>query len=139
MHAKFGDNASYRRAPYVMSVYVFLHFFKYNRPPPVKICNFFYFQIFKEVLLMLQSNAVLLNKHQEILSFRDLAETTVSTYTSYMTSYINWVEENLPARSLISVSWEEIRSYVKWLKDITMLTGLAGAGMVMKRKKRKMA
>ena len=121
MHAKFGDNASYRRAPYAMSVYVFFHFFKYNRPPPVKFCNYFFLQIFKEVLFMLQENAILLNKHQEILSFRDLANGTVSTYTSYMTSYINWIEENLPGRSLITVSWDEIRSYVKWLKDIRHL------------------
>ena len=70
---------------------------------------------------MLETNSALLKKHAEILSFRDLAEGTVSTYVSYMTSYINWVEENLPEHALSSVTWEEIRSYVKWLKEIRHL------------------
>lgn len=57
-------------------------------------------------------------KHKDILSFRDLAVGTVATYTSYMTTYIAWVEENLPGRELYSVTWEEIRSYVRYLKQI---------------------
>lgn len=67
---------------------------------------------------MLEINTSYLNKHRDILSFRDLAPGTIASYTSYLTTYINWVETQLPGRSLDSVSWEEIRSYVRWLKDI---------------------
>lgn len=67
---------------------------------------------------MLKSNSAYLEKHRDILSFRDLAKSTIDTYTSYLTTYINWVEDQLPGRSLSAVSWEEIRSYIKWLKDV---------------------
>lgn len=70
---------------------------------------------------MLESNAVYLKKHRDILSFRDLAPGTIASYTSYLTTYINWIETHLPGRSLDSVSWEEIRSYVRWLKDVRKL------------------
>ena len=67
---------------------------------------------------MLESNTVYLEKHRDILSFRDLAKGTVATYVSYLTAYINWVEEHLPGRPISSVTWEEIRSYIRWLKDV---------------------
>ena len=67
---------------------------------------------------MLENNSVLLEKHRDILSFRDLAIQTVANYTSCMTSYIEWVEENLPGRELSSVTWEEVRSYFRYLSDI---------------------
>lgn len=67
---------------------------------------------------MNQDNSILLGKHKDILSFRDLSIKTVATYTSYLTTYILWVEEFLPGRPLSSVSWEEMRSYIRFLKDI---------------------
>lgn len=67
---------------------------------------------------MNENNAILLEKHKDILSFRDLAASTVATYTSYMTTHIDWVEGNLPSQDVSSLSWEEIRSYVRFLKDI---------------------
>lgn len=67
---------------------------------------------------MNQNNAILLGKHKDILSFRDLSIKTVATYTSYLTTYILWVEEFLLGRPLSSVSWEEMRSYIRFLKDI---------------------
>lgn len=70
---------------------------------------------------MNKSNSILLEKHKDILSFRDLAIGTVATYTSYMTTYITWVEENLHGRDLSSVSWDEIRSYVRYLKNMKQL------------------
>ena len=70
---------------------------------------------------MLENNAILLEKHKDILSFRDLAKSTITTYTSYMTAYIQWVEANLPNRPLSAITWEEIRSYVRYLKDIKRL------------------
>ena len=60
---------------------------------------------------MNDTNLALLEKNRDILSIRDLATGTNATYTSYLTNYINWVEENLPGRSLSDVTWEEIRSY----------------------------
>ena len=44
---------------------------------------------------MLESNIIFIEKHRDILSFRDLAPGTVATY----------------------VSWAEIRSYLRWLRD----------------------
>lgn len=67
---------------------------------------------------MNKNNSILLEKHKNILSFRDLAATTVATYTSYMTIFITWVEDYLSDRDLSSITWEEIRSYVRYLKDI---------------------
>ena len=67
---------------------------------------------------MNQNNTVLLEKHKDILSFRDLSLKTVATYTSYLTTYILWAEEHLPDRPLSSVSWEEMRSYIRFLKDV---------------------
>lgn len=35
-----------------------------------------------------------------------------------MTTFIGWAESQLPDRPLSSVTWEEIRSYIRWLKDV---------------------
>lgn len=70
---------------------------------------------------MNNNNSLLLEKHKDILSFRDLAPGTVATYISYMTIYISWVEEQLGSKELSAVSWEEIRSYVRYLKDVKSL------------------
>ncbi len=67
---------------------------------------------------MNKNNIALLNKHKDILSFRDLAAGTVATYVSYMTSYILWIENELPGKPLANVTWEEIRSYVRYLRDV---------------------
>ena len=66
-------------------------------------------------------HSTLFEKHKDILSFRDLADGTIATYLSYMTTYIQWVEENLQGKDVSSVTWEEIRSYVRYLKDIKNL------------------
>lgn len=71
---------------------------------------------------MLEANIALIEKHRDILSFRDLAPGTVSSYVSYLKIYIEWVEDQLPGRTLSSVSWEEVRSYIRWLKDVRRLT-----------------
>ena len=70
---------------------------------------------------MLESNTIFIEKHKDILSFRDLAPGTVATYVSYLKTYIEWVEEQLPGRSLSSVSWEEIRAFIRWLKGVKKL------------------
>lgn len=66
---------------------------------------------------MNEENTKFINKHIDILSFREIADSTISTYISYLTSYVQWVEENLPGRAISSISYEEIRSYLKYLKD----------------------
>ena len=70
---------------------------------------------------MLDVNTSYLEKHRDILSFRDLANSTVATYTTYLTTYINWVESELPDRDLSSVTWAEMRSYIKWLENVRKL------------------
>lgn len=70
---------------------------------------------------MLETNIVFVEKHKDILSFRDLAPGTVATYVSYLKTYIEWVEDQLPDCPLSSVSWEEIRAFIRWLKDVRKL------------------
>lgn len=70
---------------------------------------------------MNKENTNLFDKHKDILSFRDLADGTVASYTSYLKTYIEWVETSFPGRSLSSVTWEEMRSYIRWLKDVKKL------------------
>lgn len=70
---------------------------------------------------MKKENSKLLGEHCDILSFRDLADSTVDTYVSYMKSFILWVEENLPAKDLSSLEWADIRTYVRFLKDVRSL------------------
>lgn len=72
---------------------------------------------------MLEHNKKLLDKHSDILSLRELADSTVSTYLSYMTQIISWVEENLSHKDISVITWEQIRSYIKYLKDIRGLSG----------------
>lgn len=67
---------------------------------------------------MLETNIPLFEKHKDILSFRDLAPNTIATYLSYLKTFIAWTEENLPGREISSVTWEEIRTFLLWLKDV---------------------
>lgn len=77
--------------------------------------------LIRRTFIMNDNNSFLLKKHTDILSFRDLADSTISTYTSYMTLYIKWVEENLDGKDLSLVTCEEIRSYICYLKNIKKL------------------
>ena len=67
---------------------------------------------------MKPENEILVNKQKDILSFRDLAEGTISTYISYLSMFIAWVESELCGRSVMDVTWEEIRSYVGYLRNV---------------------
>lgn len=62
-----------------------------------------------------------LNKHRDILSFRDLVPGTIATYISYLCAFLSWVENELGRNSLDDLSWEELRSYFRYLKDIRNL------------------
>lgn len=67
---------------------------------------------------MKSENIALVSKQQDIFSFRDLADSTISTYISYLTQFIEWVENNLPDKQVQDVSWEEIRSYINYLRTV---------------------
>lgn len=60
-------------------------------------------------------------KFQDILSFRDLSNGTISSYCSYLSQFISWFEEEFPDRTIDSVTWEELRSYAACLKDVREL------------------
>lgn len=94
--------------------------FKSCRAPPGQFLLFFTetaFTDFKEVI-MKPENKTLISKQEEILSFRDLAEGTISTYISYLTQFIEWVESELSGKPVQDVSWAEIRSYVDHLRTV---------------------
>lgn len=63
------------------------------------------------------ANTTLLNTHKDFLSLRDLAPGTISTYASYMATYIEWTENELNGKPLSSVTWSEIRSFILFLKN----------------------
>jgi site-specific recombinase XerD len=67
---------------------------------------------------MKPENENLITKQQEILSFRDLADRTITTYISYLTQFLSWVESELPGRPVSSVTWEEVRAYISYLRDV---------------------
>lgn len=70
---------------------------------------------------MNEANTNYLKQHIDILSFRDLAPGTVATYSSYMTQFIDWAEASLPDKPIPDISWEEIRSFLRYLKDVRTL------------------
>jgi site-specific recombinase XerD len=70
---------------------------------------------------MNEANTNYLKQHIDILSFRDLASGTITTYTSYMTQFIEWTESALSSMPLSDISWEQLRSYIKFLKDVREL------------------
>lgn len=70
---------------------------------------------------MNKQNTDYLQQHIDILSFRDLAAGTIATYSSYMTQFMEWMEQNLPGKSISHVTWEEIRSFLLYLKEVRHL------------------
>ena len=70
---------------------------------------------------MNEANTNYLKQHIDILSFRDLAPGTITTYTSYMTQFIEWTESFLTSKPLSDISWEELRSYLRFLKEVREL------------------
>ena len=70
---------------------------------------------------MNEQNTNYLKQHIDILSFRDLASGTISTYTSYMTQFIEWTETELNGKPIPNLSWEEVRSFLIFLKEVRHL------------------
>jgi site-specific recombinase XerD len=59
-----------------------------------------------------------ITKHREILSFRELANGTVKNYCSYLKQYLSWASDTFNDKDISDISWEEIRSYLRYLKEI---------------------
>lgn len=69
---------------------------------------------------MNESNLKLLQQHIDILSFRDLSEGTVKTYTSYLSQFLEWTE-TLSVTSLSDITWDQLRTYFQSLKSVRKL------------------
>ena len=70
---------------------------------------------------MNDTNSAYLEKHRDILSFRDLSPHTVDIYSSCLSAFLNWMETELPDIAVADVSWEQLRSYFRMLKDVRHL------------------
>ena len=70
---------------------------------------------------MNEQNTNYLKQHIDILSFRDLAPGTIKTYSSYMTQFMEWLEADLASKPISNVSWEDIRSFILYLKEVRKL------------------
>ena len=70
---------------------------------------------------MNEHNMKFLKNHIDILSFRDLSQSTVTTYSSYMTQFLEWSESELSGKAVPALSWEDIRSFLLYLKQIRKL------------------
>lgn len=62
-----------------------------------------------------------IQKFSDMLSLRDLAESTVKNYTSYLNQYLDFIDDSLGGKLPEDVTWEEVRSYIRYLKDIRKL------------------
>ena len=60
-------------------------------------------------------------RFNDMLTLRDLADSTVNNYTSYLNKYLDFVESSLGGKLPEDVSWEEIRSYILQLKKVRNL------------------
>lgn len=69
---------------------------------------------------MLNRNSYV-TKFTDMLTLRDLAESTVNNYTSYLNQFLDFIDTSLGGNMPEDVSWEEIRSYIHYLKDIRKL------------------
>lgn len=57
-------------------------------------------------------------KHfEDILSLRDLAESTISNYLSFLNQFLDFIEKHLGGRLPEDVTWEDVRLYIHHLKD----------------------
>ena len=57
----------------------------------------------------------------DILSLRDLADSTINNYLSYLNQFFDYVDSEFPGRKPDDLTWEEIRSYFRLLKDVRKL------------------
>lgn len=58
-----------------------------------------------------------INRHLSVLSFRDLADSTISSYMSYLNQFLVWLSESLQSKDLSDLTWDDLRLYFGHLKD----------------------
>ena len=57
-------------------------------------------------------------KHfEDILSLRDLAESTISNYLSFLNQFLDFIEKYLGGKLPEDITWEDVRLYIHHLKD----------------------
>ena len=63
-----------------------------------------------------ENEAIILKQNEMLLSFRQLSNSTMSTYISYHTQFILWVETEL-CKPVEYVTWSEMCAYIDYLKS----------------------
>ena len=56
-----------------------------------------------------------LKRFRKMLSLRGLTDHTVKSYTTYVTAYLDYVENHLH-KYLSQVTWEDRRNFIEWIK-----------------------
>jgi len=74
-------------------------------------------------VIMNSKNIDYFNKHTDFLSLRDLSDSTLKTYSSYLTQFLEWFETACPGKDVHNISWEVLRSYIFYLKTARKLKG----------------
>ena len=62
-----------------------------------------------------------LNTFREMISLRGLTAHTVKSYSTYIRSYLDYLDTVLH-KSPEEVSWEDLRAYIRWLQDSRSLS-----------------
>jgi len=62
-----------------------------------------------------------LNKFYQMLKLRDLTDNTIKNYKSFLLQFLTWVNNNL-SKSLENISYDEIRNYIFYLKNVRNLS-----------------
>ena len=62
-----------------------------------------------------------INDFTAILLLRDLADSTVENYVSYLKRFLNYLCAHLNGKDPAAVSWEELRAYILFLKNVENL------------------
>ena len=55
------------------------------------------------------------NTYREMISLRGLTDHTLKSYSTYIRSYLDYLQ-NILNKSPEDVSWQELRDYIKWLQ-----------------------
>lgn len=62
-----------------------------------------------------------LNLYREMISLRALTDHTLNSYSTYIRSYLDYLQ-NILHKSPENVSWQELRDFIKWLQKERNLT-----------------
>ena len=56
-----------------------------------------------------------LNVYREMISLRGLTDHTIKSYSTYIRSYLDYLQ-NILFKQPEDVSWEELRDFIRWLQ-----------------------